>query len=559
MLGRSLWQTGKLTILGVEAPFYGIVYPGLVGLPLRAFGSVDGIRLLQILQPFVMSTAGFLVYAWARRLVSSRLALVAVALTLAVPAFAYSGLLMTEVAFYPIATLALLMIARALESPTLERQAVAVATILLASLTRLQGLVLLPVLVTSVGLVALFERSFRPIRRFAFALVLLAIAGAVVIGIHEAGGSHDMLGAYTTTARRAYQFGPALRWIIWHGGGLFLLVAGIPLLAAAVLAVDAARGRERSPAARALLAVSLSYVVWSVVQVGIFASRFSGTLLERNLITLAPPLFIGLVLWLERGMPRPQPLTYVVCALAAAPAIALPSGRLTDPAAAPQAFTALAFGHLLDWSSAGWTRAAWIAGVVAVSTLFLSAPRRLSMVVPAVAFALLAGASALASTDVHRLARDLRHGLFDATEPRWVDHAADGPVTYFYDGSPYWNGVWIYAFWNSRIDQVVVLPEPQPGELPFFHKIVSPRFDGQLFTTGREPIDGYVLASRAHDVRRYACPLRQPTHRRNHPHPLEDRSACPADDATHGTPTKRRLLRPCTDRRVRLQVPGGSA
>lgn len=495
MVGRSLWETGKLTILGVEAPFYGIVYPAFVGLPLSALGAVDGIRVLQVLQPLVMSSAGFLVFAWARRLVSPRHALVAVALTLAVPAFAYSGLLMTEVAFYPIATLALLTMTRALEAPTLERQAVAVATILLASLTRLQGLALLPVLVTAVGVAALFERSLRLVRRFALALVLLAIAGTLLVGLHLSGGSHDMLGAYTTTARSAYQLGPALKWTVWHAGGLFLLVAGAPLLATAILATDAARGRERSPTARALLAVSLAYVVWSVVEVGLFASRFSGTLLERNLITVAPPLFIGFALWLERGMPRPQPSTYAVCALVIAPALALPAARLTDPAAAPQAFTALAFGHVLDWSSATWTRAAWIAGIAAVSATFLLAPRRRPLLLPVITFALLAGASALASTDVNRLSGDLRRGLFDSAEPGWVDRAADGPVTYLYDGSYYWNGVWIYAFWNPRIDQVAALPGPQPGTLPP-HEIVSPRFDGQLFTTAGEHVRGaYVLAS----------------------------------------------------------------
>jgi hypothetical protein len=239
MLGRSLWHTGRLTILGVEGPFYGIVYPALAGLPLTALDLADGVRALQVIQAAVMSTAGLLVYVWARRLLSPRFALVAVALTLAVPAFTYSGLIMTEVAFYPIATLALLMMARALEEPSLVRQALAVATILLASLTRLQGLVLLPVLVTAIAVAALFERSTRLVRKFALALVLLSIAGALLIGFHQS-GSHDLLGAYTTTARATYQLGPALRWIVWHAGDLFLLVAGAPLLAAVVLAVDAA-------------------------------------------------------------------------------------------------------------------------------------------------------------------------------------------------------------------------------------------------------------------------------------------------------------------------------
>ena len=105
------------------------------------------------------------------------------------------------------------------------------------------------------------------------------------------------------------------------------------------------------------------------------------------------------------------------------------------------------------------------------------------------------GSPAVAATDVHRLARELRGGLFGSSDLRWVDHASDGPVTYLYDGNRYWNGVWIYVFWNSRIDALAALPGPPPGALPP-NTVVYPRFDGQLFTTtGRAVDDPYVLAS----------------------------------------------------------------
>ena len=495
MLGRSLWGSGTLRILGVDTPFYGVVYPAIVGLPLRALGSADGIRLLQVLQPLLMATAGLVAYAWARRLVAPRLALVAAALTVAVPALAYSGLLMTEVAFYPIATLALMTAARALEEPTLERQAVAVGMALLASLTRLQGLVLLPALVTAVGVAALFERDVRLLRRFSVALVLVVVAGGLLVGLHEAGTSGDMLGAYSTAAETAYRAGPALEWIAWHTGALFLLVAGVPLLATAVLVVDAVRGRERSVAARALLAVSLSYAAWSVVQVGVFASRFSTTLLERNLITVAPPLFICFALWLARGLPRRQPSTALVCLAVIAPAVALPIARLADPAGVPSAFTSLAFGYVVGWTSVDWARAGWIVAVVGLTAIFLFVPRRLPWALPALTLALLVGASVLATRNVDRLAAGLRGDVFDSADPEWVDRTAQGPVAYVHDGSPYWNALWIRAFWNPRIDRVLVLPEPQPSALPP-NEVVSPRFDGALLTTSGNAVpDPYVLAS----------------------------------------------------------------
>jgi hypothetical protein len=39
---------------------------------------------------------------------------------------------------------------------------------------------------------------------------------------------------------------------------------------------------------------------WLVVEVGVFDSRYSHRIVERNMIALAPVLFIGLVLWLDR-------------------------------------------------------------------------------------------------------------------------------------------------------------------------------------------------------------------------------------------------------------------
>jgi len=497
MLGSSLWHSGSLTVAGAQGAFYGIVYPALVAVPLGALGLRNGIRALQIVQPLLMSTAGIVVYVWGRRLVSVPLALVATALTLATTALVYSGLLMTEAAFYPIATLALFALWRALEQPTLERQAVGVAAILLASLTRLQGLILLPVLITALACAALFERSTRLPRKFAVTLVLLLIAGALVLGFHATDTSKDMLGAYSTTTHASYAIGPALRWIVWHVGALFLLVAGVPLLATVVLALEAARGRERSPQARALLALTVSYAFWSVVQVGLFSSRFSGVLLERNLITLAPPLFVVFSLWLGRGLPRPQPLTTVAALFTAAPALVLPAARLTDPNAAPHAFTALALVHLRDWTSLGWTRAAWVAGVAVLTALFLAVPRRVAWLLPVTALALLSGATAVATRDVHGLSSTLRGNLVGASDPRWIDRAADAPVTFLFDGNPYWNDVWMESFWNRRVDRVAVLagPQPEPGPLPP-HLTFSPRFDGRLFAADGSALDArFVVAS----------------------------------------------------------------
>ena len=114
----------------------------------------------------------------------------AVALTLLLPSFVYTGMLMTENAFLPAFVLAAFAFATALERPTLLRQGLAFAAILLAVLVRLQGLVLVAVLPTAILLKVLFELRDAPrpqtlrfawseLRRYWLSGALLA-AGAVI-------------------------------------------------------------------------------------------------------------------------------------------------------------------------------------------------------------------------------------------------------------------------------------------------------------------------------------------------------------------------------------------
>ncbi len=161
-LGESLYRHGSLELLGAPTGVYTVVYPALVGLPLVLGGLGDGYHALKVLQALTMSLAAVPVYCWTRSLASKWAALVAAALTLAVPGLAYSGLVMTEVAFYPLFVLAAWASARALAEPSLERQALAVGAILLACATRLQAVALPPAFLGAALLLALVERNKRP-------------------------------------------------------------------------------------------------------------------------------------------------------------------------------------------------------------------------------------------------------------------------------------------------------------------------------------------------------------------------------------------------------------
>ena len=48
-LGRSLWETGRLDILGQDAAFYSLLHPALIGLPLALFDGASGYEVARVI------------------------------------------------------------------------------------------------------------------------------------------------------------------------------------------------------------------------------------------------------------------------------------------------------------------------------------------------------------------------------------------------------------------------------------------------------------------------------------------------------------------------------
>ena len=111
----DLWRHGSLPLRHGQGG-YGILYPLLIGAPLSLGSVAHGYAALKLLQAFVVSLAAVPVFVIGRRLMADRYALLASVLTVAAPVLLYSGLVMTEVLFYPVAACALLVIAYAVSS-----------------------------------------------------------------------------------------------------------------------------------------------------------------------------------------------------------------------------------------------------------------------------------------------------------------------------------------------------------------------------------------------------------------------------------------------------------
>ena len=255
MLGRSLWSDGRLAVLGEPVPFYSLLHPLLIGLPLELWDGLTGYRVAQALGAIAMAATALPVFAWGRTLMRPGWALVAAVLTVAIPALALSGLLMTETLFYPLATLAAWALAVALERPTLARQALLVGAILLTCATRLQGVVFLPVVVTAAVAFGVLVRSPRTALRLWPSAAALGAVGLLWAGwrIARDGGAAGVLAGYRDAADRSLAPADALVDIVRHLGGVVWVVGLVPVVALVALLVLARREAAGPSATRRCL------------------------------------------------------------------------------------------------------------------------------------------------------------------------------------------------------------------------------------------------------------------------------------------------------------------
>jgi Dolichyl-phosphate-mannose-protein mannosyltransferase len=503
-LGRSLWHDGMFRILGRPTEFISLVYPALVGGPLSLGNLERGYHLLKLIQALVMSLAAVPAYLWARSLGARGWAFLAALLTVAIPGLAYSGLIMTEVAFYPVVLLAAWALAAALERPTLGRQALLVLACAAAAMTRLQAFVLLPAAATAVGIdLVLDRRRARLVLRLwptAAGLVLLAAAWAGW-RLRNGGALSRVFGAYEPAGQIHYGAGRAARFVLYHFADLALFTGFVPICAVLALLVVRDRADDRL---RAYLASTLALCFWFPLEVGIFASQHVGYLAERNMLPLAPVLFVGFAAWLARGAPRPRVVTAASTAAVLALVAVLPLSKLAKPEAFPDSFTLLPVIRLHRDSSLTDAEVALLVVCVALLLAFVLLPRRLLVLLP---LALVAGFGAISVEASNRIAfeADFLAGQTSGPHHRWIDERARAPVAYLYIGEPNWPAAWESFFWNRRVTHVYdLLTARIPGGLP--QDSVGPLEDGRLVLVDGSPAQGayvvsqYPVAFRGHVV-----------------------------------------------------------
>jgi hypothetical protein len=458
------------------------IYPVLIS-PAWLAGSVPtAYTLIKVINSALMVAGAIPLYLWSRRLVAPLWGVLVVALYLAMPGFIYTAEILTENAYVPATVLALFAIAVAIERPSIPLQLLAFGAILLAAAARIQGVILLPALFTAIGVAVLFDGlaadpgTWRKtvvarLRRFWPSLAVPLLVLLLYAAYERARGQslESGLGVYQNVAHVHYVPRDAASWALWHFGELALSVGILPVSALIVLAgLASRRASAPKPAERAFLAVTAAAVFWIVVQAGIFASHYSLRIEERLMFNVTPALFLALVVWLARGVPRPPRLTFAAVLVPVAFLLVLPYTSLLGPSVFNDTFGLIPVWRMLArLGNVAQTQLVVAFGAIVLGLLFATVSRRFAIVlVPATTLVFLVLSTNSVFGTIEHISSSARHAGGLPGDPSWVDDAIgkDKRVEVLYTSDfadPH--VVWQAEFWNRSVRRVFGVTSQDPS------------------------------------------------------------------------------------------------
>ena len=454
-----------------EAP-YGIVsvlYPLVLAPAYLFFDSLpDAYAAARTINAVVMSLAAVPAYFVARRVLQPGLSLLAALLAVALPSLAYTGTLMSENAFYPAFLLVAWALIRALEEPTVARQLVLLALCGVATLVRVQALACVLAALTAPLLLRAVAR--KPLRPFLPLFGAVAIGGVVVVAAQLARGAslQSVFGAYSVVGEGSYDLVDAGRFLLWHVAELDLYVGVVPLAAFVLLA---ARVRALDAPAQAFVAATTALACWTLLVVAAFASRFADAIEERNMFVLAPLLLIGLLVWIDRGAPRPRLLATAAAAVAAVLPALIPYDRFLQLKVRSDTLMIVPLWNVQDSVTLPRLDDVVLAGGLVAGAAFLLVPRRFVLALPALVLAYFALAIHPIHAGPHGMeaaSADARFEGIRVAQRDWIDLAAgrDAEVAVVWTGFAHHFTINQNEFFNRTIGPVYTLGGRMPGGFP---------------------------------------------------------------------------------------------
>ena len=419
--------------------------------------------------------------------------------SVAVPALAYSPILVEEPLAYPLSTLALWLIARMLVEQTWSRAGLAVLATTAAMLTRTQLSILFAVLI--LGLAWLGWQSER-VRRWRATWSAWDWVGFAAISVGAAVGFSALMGHFSESWRETtgYFRERVVDHAAWAMGALAIGIGVLPLIAG-IAALARPREEPRDPATRAFVITSVSALVVFVTYAGIkgayISTVFSTLIVERNLIYLCPILFAGTALALARGVGRGWAIAgAAVYTLYVVSAVPLRLGEYPYYEAHGLSIVALA-NREWGWPEARIETALLLVCLVSLALVVaLRVLRRGTLAFAAVAGTIAVGVlSWTFTTEVYAaegeriFSRQVAGNL--ATPYDWVDQATDGGSVVII-GQQITDpiGIYLTEFFNSSVKKVWSIDGSAPGP----GAILTPDLAGVDGTLTPSPGTDYALA-----------------------------------------------------------------
>lgn len=495
-LSRAVSETGETARRGVPYPVRAL-YPYVVA-PVWWIDDVGtAYAAVKYLNVLLMTAALFPAYALARMIVSKPWAFFAAAATATIPALYYSSMLMEEPLAYPWATLCAFLIAKALAVRRPWWLASAAAASLAAPFVREQ-LAVVPAafILAALALAAVSPAAKRRYARWTawdWTGAITLLGGAVIVV--NAAISHAY---YPWLISTIFYKDRMIENGLWAAGALTIGVGVLPAIAG-LAALIRPRGEIWTPELRAFVATSSSFIVgfawYTAVKAAFISTTFSTLIVERNLIYVAPLLFVGTALFLEKPFVR-------WWAAAGATGIALTGILLAHPyqmqfrvySDAPGFSLLQAANRVYAWTPDHARDV--LVGMVVLSLLVLVLPHVLPVgrnaVLATVAVGIVAwtlagqlSAASASNTFSEELVEDIAPPL------DWIDRETGGaPTLYIGQRLTDYNGLWQMEFWNRSLKHVWSTDGSAPGPGPVVTPDLTDASTGEI-----TPVDvKYVVA-----------------------------------------------------------------
>jgi len=503
-LARSFAAGDGFHVRDAPASGFSLVYPILISPAYAVFDALpDAYAAVKTMNALMMSLAAVPAYLLARRLLGPGLSLVAAALSVALPSLAYTGTVMTENVFYPLFLTTALVLVLVLERPTPARQIGLLALVGILFATRVQAVAFLPAIVAAPFLAALLGRQplvpFLARLRILWALLsggaILVVAAQLVRGRSPT----DLLGAYSVVGDRSYDPETVARFFLYHLAELDLYLGVLPFAALVLLT---ALTRRLEPTLAPFVAVAIALTVSVVLVVAAFASQFANRIQERNTFVVAPFFLIALLVWVDRGLPRPRVLAPAIAAVSAVLPLAIPWERFIETGAISDTLALLpiwdAYGSLLFDS----IDATVLAGGILAAALFLLVPCRWALALPAALLLFFAAVSHNVWFGEHGFRQASVGALFQGIrvgDRDWIDEAVpeDATVAFVWKGVTDRFAVNQSEFFNRRVGPIYFIGGPTPGGLTETEVVID-EATGEIRTAAGEHVDTrYLLAEDA--------------------------------------------------------------